>query len=301
MGYLRPISLILTVAIQTLYVSASAQTVDAASLLALTKTCKQISTGLFSSDNGTPAKIPVCSLKGGVFWTADLDIDCDGVSTAKCNINTDPWYQAETSAQTSTGQFMNAETTPYFVIPQANPIFTYSNHQIQLGSVAVVIYNNKMEYAVFADTGPANIIGEASYSTAKLLGINPDPANGGTDGPVTFIVFTGITGKVQKNEDHTEAIQIGSLRAKQLLLENGGTNIRSGNTLKIPFQISSSHLSLFSEGSYSLEIRNALGEQVLFKNGIGPTEYDMSNLKPGIYWTNLNWNGIRKSFRTIRF
>ena len=43
--------------------------------------------------------------------------------------------------------------------------------------------------AVFADEGPSNIIGEASFATAKALGINPDPSNGGVDSGVTYIVF----------------------------------------------------------------------------------------------------------------
>ncbi len=39
------------------------------------------------------------------------------------------------------------------------------------------------------DTGPDEIIGEASYATAKALGIDPDPETGGTDSGVTYIVF----------------------------------------------------------------------------------------------------------------
>jgi len=45
------------------------------------------------------------------------------------------------------------------------------------GNVVAVIYNHKLQYAVFGDTGPTNLIGEASYATAKKLGIDPDPAS----------------------------------------------------------------------------------------------------------------------------
>src|SRR6266498_809462 len=62
------------------------------------------------------------------------------------------------------------------------------------------ISKSKVVYAVFADEGPKNIIGEASYATAKALGINPDPSNGGTDSGVTYIVFPGkVPSPVESN------------------------------------------------------------------------------------------------------
>ena len=63
-----------------------------------------------------------------------------------------------------------------------------------------MIFNNKVVYAVFADEGPNSIIGEASYATAKALGINPDPSNGGVDSGVTYIVFPGqVPSPVENN------------------------------------------------------------------------------------------------------
>ncbi len=101
-----------------------------------------------------------------------MDIDCDGVSTSHCNHSADPWYQGQTSFETSKGKSFQADSTHYFVIV----------------------------YAVFADEGPNDIIGEASYATAQALGINPDPANGGTDSGVTYIVFTGkVPNPVENN------------------------------------------------------------------------------------------------------
>src|SRR5258708_6632548 len=72
----------------------------AAQLLAVTQTCNQASNGLykFNSDPATPANVPICSLTGAYFWTADMDVDCDGQTTPECNINTDPAYQNQTSA-----------------------------------------------------------------------------------------------------------------------------------------------------------------------------------------------------------
>ena len=67
--------------------------------------------------------------------------------------------------------------------------FSYTKAGIRPGTTAAIIFKNRMVYAVFADEGPSNIIGEASYATNRDLGVNPDPSNGGTDGPVTYIVF----------------------------------------------------------------------------------------------------------------
>jgi hypothetical protein len=120
-----------------------------------------------------------------------MDIDCDGVSTSHCNAGTDPWYQGQTSFLTSTGTPFRADSTRYYVIPLPSSRFSYLNAKIKPGSVAAIVYRTKVVYAVFADEGPSSIIGEASYATARALGINPDPKIGGTDSPVTYIVFTG--------------------------------------------------------------------------------------------------------------
>jgi Fungal chitosanase of glycosyl hydrolase group 75 len=168
---------------------------SAAQLLAKVSGCTQISKGKFRSDDETSANIAICGTKGSksapVWWKADMDIDCDGVTTPRCNKSKDPWYQNDTAYHTSNGKPFTADVTHYFVIPQdsASAWHFQRDSGIKLGDVAAVIYNNKVIYAVFADTGPTNIIGEASYATAKDLGINPDPKNGGTDSGVTYIVF----------------------------------------------------------------------------------------------------------------
>jgi hypothetical protein len=147
-----------------------------------------------------------------------MDIDCDGVTTSQCNINVDPWYQNDTSLHTSTGQPFNAATTPYVVIPSISSRFSYSANNIALGAVVAVIYNGQVSYGVFADTGPVDIIGESSYGMANSLGINPDPANGGADGPVYYLVFKGS--KVQPVESHSDAVNQGQTLARQFINNN---------------------------------------------------------------------------------
>lgn len=188
-------------------------------LLALVQSCTQVSgTQKFATDSGLASTIPVCQLNGAIWWTSDMDIDCDGGQGAICK--GDPWYLPDTSATDSSGNPLDASTLPFFVIPLPSNGFDFSAHGIQLGSVAAVIYAGKVEYAIFGDEGPKGIIGEGSFALAEKLGIDSDPATGGVDNGVTFIVFTGADGVVSKNEDHQEAITVGEQRAGQLLQNN---------------------------------------------------------------------------------
>ncbi|MFI6347716.1 glycoside hydrolase family 75 protein [Streptomyces sp. NPDC050560] len=153
--------------------------------------CDPASNGKYATDEGGAETISICANGSAYTWTSDLDIDCDGVTTDRCNSSTDPAYQDQTSFQTSTGEPFTADVTHFYVIPLPSSRFDYGDAGISPGSVAAVVYNDKVVYAVFADEGPDSIIGEASYATAQALGIDPDPATGGTEGPVTFIVFPG--------------------------------------------------------------------------------------------------------------
>ncbi|MEU9454975.1 glycoside hydrolase family 75 protein [Streptomyces sp. NPDC048277] len=198
--------------------SAQEGSVSAADLLAKVKSCSQISNGKYKTDDETSATIPVCGKNGAVFWKADMDIDCDGQRTTNCNEDRDPWYQDDTAFHQSDGKPLKAESLPYIVVPSSSSIWNYSSAGIKGGGVVAVIYNNKVEYAVVGDTGPTKIIGEASYATAKALGIDPDPATGGADSGVTYILFKNS--KVSPIESHSAAVSLGDQLAKQFLANN---------------------------------------------------------------------------------
>jgi hypothetical protein len=198
--------------------SAQEGTVSAADLLAKVTSCSQISHGKYKTDDETSATVPVCGKNGAVFWKADMDIDCDGQRTTNCNENRDPWFQADTAFHQSDGKPLRAESLPYVVVPSSSSIWNYSGAGIKGGGVVAVIYNNKVEYAVVGDTGPTKIIGEASYATAKALGIDPDPATGGADSGVTYILFKNS--KVSPIESHSAAVSLGDQLAKQFLANN---------------------------------------------------------------------------------
>ncbi|WP_406090470.1 glycoside hydrolase family 75 protein [Streptomyces sp. NBC_01013] len=198
--------------------SAGAGAIGAADLLAKVSSCKPISNGSYRTDEGASPSVPVCGLNGAVFWKADLDIDCDGQVTKACNVDTDPWFQGDTAFHTSGDRPLNAEELPYVVVPSRSSLWDFSSAGIKGGSVVAVVYAGKVEYAVVGDTGPAGIIGEASYATAEALGIDPDPKAGGTGSGVTYILFKDSV--ASPIESHSAAVTAGEALAGEFLRNN---------------------------------------------------------------------------------
>ncbi|MHC0431914.1 glycoside hydrolase family 75 protein [Streptomyces sp. O3] len=198
--------------------SGTADGSTAAALLAKTRSCAQISYGLYRADSQAPAEIPVCALNGAVFFTADLDVDCDGRPSRACDARTDPLYQPTTAFQQSDGRQLDAARLPYVVVPGASRIWDHRESGIEGGAVAAVIHEDQVLYAVVGDTGPEDLVGEASYAAADALGIDPDPVRGGTAAEVTYILFQNSRAK--PIESHEAAVTEGRSLARRLLREN---------------------------------------------------------------------------------
>ncbi|MEV6394344.1 glycoside hydrolase family 75 protein [Streptomyces sp. NPDC051907] len=192
--------------------------VSAADLLAELGSCTQISKGKYRTDAAAGATVPVCGLKGAVYWKADMDIDCDGQRTTQCNATTDPWFQPNTAFQQSDGKHLNSAKLPFVVVPSPSTAWNYKTSEISGGSVAAVVYDGKVEYAVVGDTGPVGIIGEASYAAAKALDIDPDPRTGGVASGVAYILFKNS--KATPIESHSAAVELGDSLARQFLADN---------------------------------------------------------------------------------
>ncbi|MCH5671909.1 glycoside hydrolase family 75 protein [Streptomyces gilvus] len=186
--------------------------VGAADLLAKVRDCAQVSRGRYRSDEGARATVPVCATRDAVFWKADLDIDCDGRPGPRCNRRTDPFFSAATAFQQSDGRQLSAESLPYIVVPAVSRVWNHGSHGVRGGSVAAVVYRDRVQYAVVGDIGPRGIIGEASYATARGLGITPDPRGGGAASGVTYIVFKDS--QVKPIEDHAAAVATGQRLAR---------------------------------------------------------------------------------------
>ncbi|HKS48704.1 MAG TPA: glycoside hydrolase family 75 protein [Amycolatopsis sp.] len=187
-------------------------------LLAKTQGCNQISNGTYKTDEETGRTIPVCDANGAVYWHADMDIDCDGQRTSQCNEDTDCCFQPDTAFHQSDGKPLNAAKLPYIVVPSPSGTWKYSSSGLKGGGSCAVIYNGNLVYAVIGDTGPTSIIGEASYATAKALGVDPDPSNGGTDSGVTYICFKNST--VSPIENHDKATSTGESLAAEFVQNN---------------------------------------------------------------------------------
>lgn len=186
--------------------------VRAADLLARVRDCVPVSRGRYRTDDGTPATVPVCGTREAVFWKADMDIDCDGRPGRYCNSTSDALFSGATAFTQSDGRYLSAETLPYIVVPGASGIWNYRDHGVRGGSVAAVVYRDRVQYAVVGDVGPSGIIGEASYATAKALGIRPDPHGGGTSSGVTYIVFKDS--RATPIESHASAVAVGERLAR---------------------------------------------------------------------------------------
>jgi hypothetical protein len=120
---------------------------------------------------------------GGTSFTAGMAIDTDGSG----NHHGDQTAQNQTSLSYSNGQGLNADTTPYFVLPPE----VMAAHHIKPGDLGLVSYHGKTVAAIFGDVGPSGKLGEGSTLLAKELGINSNPNSGGTGGGVHYQVFAG--------------------------------------------------------------------------------------------------------------
>lgn len=200
----------------------SGRAVTAGDLLRLTSSCVPVSgTSPFATDAGAPPSVPICQLSGAVWWTADMDVDCDGKRTDACNESTSSDFQPQTSARDSQGNPLDSAALPYVVIPLPSNGFDYRAAGISLGAVVAVIYRGRLVYGVFGDEGPEGIIGEASVAMARALGADPDPRTGGVDdSAVTYVVFQGADAVVTPVESHSAAERLGDSLASRLLSTN---------------------------------------------------------------------------------
>ncbi|MER6701920.1 glycoside hydrolase family 75 protein [Streptomyces fimicarius] len=195
---------------------ATATAATAAELLAEVRACARISKGTYRTDSGSAkATVPVCGTEDAVFWKADMDIDCDGRKTKACNRKTDPYFLPETAFQSSRGEPLDSAALPYVVVPGPSKVWDYRKSGLTGGSVVAVVYRDRVRYGVIGDTGPTNIIGEASYAMARALGIDPDPATGGAASGVTYIAFKNS--RVSPIESRARAQSRGAALAREFV------------------------------------------------------------------------------------
>jgi hypothetical protein len=82
-------------------------------------------------------------------------------------------------------RYVDAETIPYIILPGK------FSTEAKLGDIAFVLNKNngKKCFAIYAETGPVNKIGEGSMALAKQLEIPGTPRSGGVESGILYIVF----------------------------------------------------------------------------------------------------------------
>ncbi|KAL2827883.1 fungal chitosanase of glycosyl hydrolase group 75-domain-containing protein [Aspergillus pseudoustus] len=120
-----------------------------------------------------------------VVWTADMDVDCDGINY-KCDGNKDGQALTDWGA-------LSAYAVPFIVIPQE--YVAPNQGAIPGNNVAAIICNGKMFYGILGDTNgnDPQVTGEASWLLARTCFPDEDlrGSSGHTDADVTYILFTG--------------------------------------------------------------------------------------------------------------
>jgi hypothetical protein len=151
---------------------------------------------------------------GELYYDSLLDLDSDGSRFA----TVDATGQSDTSLHQPDGQPVDADAVPFFVLPGGG---FASEFGIKLGDVAAVIFKDKIEFAVFADTGPKKKLGEGSIALHRSLG-HETIRNGkfhdeAIDADVITIVFPGSGDGTPQTPERIREI------GKSLFMALGGT------------------------------------------------------------------------------
>ena len=114
---------------------------------------------------------------GAIYIKSNMDADADGSPRARI---IDPRNgQLATSLikpkWTGESNSVNSETIPYFVLPANFTSICELPYKLQnlLGDLALIRWQNREVFAIFADVGPRHRIGEGSIETIEALGGNP--------------------------------------------------------------------------------------------------------------------------------
>ena len=134
---------------------------------------------------------------GQLYFESDLDLDTDGEKDP--GIVYESTHQDQTTLRLANGHSLNANNVPFFVLPGLSfdgASVKVGGIKVELGDIAAMLYKDKLEFAVFADTGPKKKIGEGSIALHRSLGFERIKSNGhikdvGIDNDVVTIIFPG--------------------------------------------------------------------------------------------------------------
>lgn len=126
--------------------------------------------------------------RGPAYLRTDLDVCTDGSGPS----HGDKWHQDETAGAYADGTYLNADVTPYLVLPPSG-YQKLGASPARVGDVCVLCYGERWTPAILGEVGPKNKIGEASYKALQeLTGLaEVDPNAGAIPRGVECLVFPG--------------------------------------------------------------------------------------------------------------
>ena len=130
--------------------------------------------------------------KPGNWW--GIACDSKGKPYIQTNEMEAPGFYVSTTAlvdsafkENHPAKYVNAGKVPYIVLP-SSPKFSPKQ---KLGDLAMCFntQNGKKSWAIYADVGPKNAIGEGSMHLSEMLGLSVSPKTGGTQKEIIATVF----------------------------------------------------------------------------------------------------------------
>ena len=177
----------------------------------------------YNKDNSKALDYLANAGKVGNWWALATDNQkSDGNPIIQSSSDPAPGYyismtalQDNTKKYADQSRYVNSETIPFIVIP---PKFS---KDFKLGDIALVINkkNNNRCYAIVADRGPKNKIGEGSIYLCEQLGGNSNPKKGGISSDIVYILI--------KNSG------IGQVLSKEKIEEVGKSSLSEANITEI--------------------------------------------------------------------
>lgn len=105
-------------------------------------------------------------------------------------------------------RYVDAARIPYIVLPAG----MFRELGARPGDFAAVFnrWSGTSSYAIFADVGPPDLIGEGSVALAENLAVRSDPRRGGARGGILYLVFPGTGDRTPRTlqEINTETAKL---------------------------------------------------------------------------------------------
>jgi Uncharacterized protein conserved in bacteria (DUF2272)/Fungal chitosanase of glycosyl hydrolase group 75 len=140
----------------------------------------------------SPAPRLLATLPGGeLYFDGSLALDTDGW-TGGTKVN--PCHRPHTNLRYSDGTCVDSGRVSFFALPL--PTCWSAQLGIRLGDYAAVVREDRLTYAVFADSGPQDTLAEGSIELFRRLGDERIGADGGVSNTrslpgVVMIIFPG--------------------------------------------------------------------------------------------------------------